>query len=240
MTKFPELKELSLDDIVALRHRAHHIVGEKFEEAPYRQTMEQLYDLLNERIKLFVDKQSFVDASLNIDVSVEIGSQYGNLAIINMLRREKMRGKKIFLVSDFYLPASAYQEFLVNIQCQDLFDRVYISESCNHTKASGSMYDYVLKENGILADDVVMIGDSKHADVRMAKAHGIDATWYFPLRHKLWTNFSRITKRSFSKHALVAKFNDLYHRSNFGEYAAPLCFFCQRLSAEMATVGGAN
>lgn len=238
LTKFPELKELSLDDIVALRHRAHHKVGEKYEEAPYRQTMEQFYDLLIERIKLFVDKQTFVDVSLNIDISVEIGCQYGNLAIINMLRREKMRGKKIFLVSDFYLPVSAYQDFLVNIQCQSLFDKVYISESCNHTKASGSMYDYVLKVNGIQPDEVVMIGDSKHADVKMAKAHGIDAIWYFPLKHKLWTNFSRITNRDFSKYALVAKFNDLYYRSTFGEYAAPLCFFCQRLSAEMATVGG--
>lgn len=70
-----------------------------------------------------MDKQSFVDSSLNIDISVEIGCQYGNLAIINMLRREKKRGKKILLVSDFYLPVSAYQDFLVNIQCQDLFDK---------------------------------------------------------------------------------------------------------------------
>ena len=240
MGKFPELAVLSLDDIVALRHRAHHMVGEKYEEAPYRLTMETLYGLLIEHVKLWVDKQSFVDASLNIDISVEIGCQYGNLVIINMLRREKMRGKKIFLISDFYLPASAYREFLVNIQCQDLFDQVYISESCNYTKASGNMYDYVLRENGILPDDVVMIGDSKHADVKMAKAHGLDAIWYFPLRHKLWTNFSRITKRDFSQHALVAKFNDLYHRSTFGEYAAPLCYFTQRLSAEMSTVGGAN
>ena len=238
MGKFPEMRVLPLDDIVALRHRAHHLVGEKYEEAPYGQTMETLYDLLNEHVKFLVDKQSFVDSSLNIDISVEIGCQYGNLAIINMLRREKKRGKKILLVSDFYLPVSAYQDFLVNIQCQDLFDKVYISESCNHTKASGSMYDYVLTENGIQPDEVVMIGDSKHADVKMAKAHGMDAIWYFPLKHKIWTNFSRITKRDFSKHALVAKFNDLYHRSNFGEYAAPLCFFIQRMGDEMATVGG--
>lgn len=207
MGKFPEMRVLPLDDIVALRHRAHHLVGEKYEEAPYGQTMETLYDLLNEHVKFLVDKQSFVDSSLNIDISVEIGCQYGNLAIINMLRREKKRGKKILLVSDFYLPVSAYQDFLVNIQCQDLFDKVYISESCNHTKASGSMYDYVLTENGIQPDEVVMIGDSKHADVKMAKAHGMDAIWYFPLKHKIWTNFSRITKRDFSKHALVAKFN---------------------------------
>lgn len=238
LVKIPELEEIPLDEIVDLRHRAHHIVGEKYEEAPYCQTMEMLYDLLGKRVKLLMDRQSFVEASLNIDISVEIGCQYVNQKIIKMLRKEKAKGKKVFLVSDFYLPGSAYNDFLVNIQCQDLFDKVYISESCNHTKASGSLYRYILEENHIKASEVVMIGDSKHADVRMAKAQGLGAIWYFPLRHKIWTNYSRITKRDFAKHALKSKFNDLYHHSTFAEYAAPLCYFSKSLSIEMATVGG--
>lgn len=238
LVKIPELEEIPLDEIVDLRHRAHHIVGEKYEEAPYCQTMEMLYELLEKRVRLFMDRQSFVEASLNIDISIEIGCQYGNLEIIRMLRKEKAKGKKIFLVSDFYLPGSAYDDFLINIQCQDLFDKVYISESCNHTKASGSLYRYILEKNHIEASEVVMIGDSKHADVKMARAQGLDAIWYFPLRHKLWTNYSRITKRDFAMHALKSKFNDLYHHSTFAEYAAPLCYFSKNLSMEMAIVGG--
>lgn len=212
--------------------------GGKYEEAPYRLTMEMLYDLLGKRVNLSLDKQSFVEASLNIDISVEIGCQYGNQEIIKMLRKERAKGKKVFLVSDFYLPVSAYEDFLVNILCKDLFDKIYISESCNQTKASGGLYQYILDENDIEPSDVVMIGDSKHADVKMAKAQGLQAIWYFPLRHKLWTNYSRITKRDFAKHALRDKFNDLYGHSTFAEYAAPLCYFTRKLSQEMATVGG--
>lgn len=236
--KFPELKEISLDEIVELRHRAHHKVGRKYEEAPYRLTMEMLYDLLGRRVKILVDKQSFVDESLNIDISVEIGCQYGNQEIIKMLRKEKAKCKKIFLVSDFYLPISAYKDFLINIQCQSLFDKIYVSESCNHTKVSGSLYKYILEENHIEHSDVIMIGDSKHADVKMAKAQGLQAIWYLPLRHKLWTNFSRITKRDFARHALKCKFNDLYHHSLFAEYAVPLYYFTQKLSKQMASVYG--
>ena len=238
LAKIPELEEIPLDEIVDLRHRAHHIVGEKYEEAPYCQTMEMLYELLGKRVRLFMDRQSFVEASLYIDISIEIGCQYGNLEIIRMLRKEKAKGKKIFLVSDFYLPSSAYDDFLINIQCRDLFDKIYISESCNHTKASGSLYRYILEKNHIEASEVVMIGDSKHADVKMARAQGLDAIWYFPLRHKIWTNYSRITKRDFAMYALKSKFNDLYHHSTFAEYAAPLCYFSKNLSMEMAIVGG--
>lgn len=32
LVKIPELEEIPLDEIVDLRHRAHHIVGEKYEE----------------------------------------------------------------------------------------------------------------------------------------------------------------------------------------------------------------
>lgn len=235
--KFPEIK-IGENEVVNLRHQAHRNVPQHYDEPPYRLTMENLYELLCKKVNILVDKKSFVDSCLNIDISVEIGCQYGNQEIIKMLRKEKAKGKKIFLVSDFYLPVSAYEEFLLNIRCQDLFDKIYISESCNHTKASGTLYKFILEENQILPSDVVMIGDSKHADVMMAKQQGLNAIWYFPLCHKLWTNYSGLTKRDYAKHALKSKFNDLYHHSTFAEYAAPLCFFTQKLSQEMATVGG--
>lgn len=59
LVKIPELEEIPLDEIVDLRHCAHHIVGEKYEEAPYCQTMEMLYELLGKRVRLFMDRQSY-------------------------------------------------------------------------------------------------------------------------------------------------------------------------------------
>lgn len=232
-TKFPILASLSDEKLVEMRHKAHHMNGEHFYEKPYHQTMEDLYSLLSDQVKLAESCSSFVESSLNIDVSVEIGCQYGNQKIISMLRKEKAKGKKIFLVSDFYLPMEAYHDFLVNLQCEDLFDKVYVSESFNKTKVHGGLYDYILKENSIKADEVVMIGDSKHSDVRMAREHGLHSIWYFPLRHKLWTNFSRLTKRDFSNSQLKKRFHELFHHSTFAEYAIPLYYFSRKLSEEM-------
>lgn len=232
-TKFPILASLSDEKLVEMRHKAHHMNGEHFYEKPYHQTMEDLYSLLSDQVKLAESCSSFVESSLNIDVSVEIGCQYGNQKIISMLRKEKAKGKQIFLVSDFYLPMEAYHDFLVNLQCEDLFDKVYVSESFNKTKTHGDLYDYILKENSIKADEVVMIGDSKHSDVRMAREHGLYSIWYFPLRHKLWTNFSRLTKRDFSNYQLKKRFHELFHHSTFAEYAIPLYHFSRKLNEEM-------
>lgn len=232
-TKFPILASLSDEKLVEMRHKAHHMNGEHFYEKPYHQTMEDLYSLLSDQVKLAESCSSFVESSLNIDVSVEIGCQYGNQKIISMLRKEKAKGKQIFLVSDFYLPMEAYHDFLVNLQCEDLFDKVYVSESFNKTKAHGDLYDYILKENSIKADEVVMIGDSTHSDMKMAREHGLHSIWYFPLRHKLWTNFSRLTKRDFSNSQLKKRFHELFHHSTFAEYAIPLYYFSGKLSDEM-------
>lgn len=232
-TKFPILASLSDEKLVEMRHKAHHMNREHFYEKPYHQTMEDLYSLLSDQVKLAESCSSFVESSLNIDVSVEIGCQYGNQKIISMLRKEKAKGKQIFLVSDFYLPMEAYHDFLVNLQCEDLFDKVYVSESFNKTKAHGDLYDYILKENSIKADEVVMIGDSTHSDMKMAREHGLHSIWYFPLRHKLWTNFSRLTKRDFSNSQLKKRFHELFHHSTFAEYAIPLYYFSGKLSEEM-------
>lgn len=232
-TKFPILASLSDEKLVEMRHKAHHMNGEHYYEKPYHQTMEDLYSLLFDQVKLAESCSSFVESSLNIDVSVEIGCQYGNQKIVSMLRKEEAKGKQIFLVSDFYLPMEAYHDFLVNLQCEDLFDKVYVSESFNKTKAHGDLYDYILKENSIKADEVVMIGDSKHSDMKMAREHGLHSIWYFPLRHKLWTNFSRLTKRDFSNSQLKKRFHELFHHSTFAEYAIPLYYFSGKLSEEM-------
>lgn len=240
-TKCLELGTISDDELVAMRHQAHHLNGEKFREKPYRLTMEDLYRAISEKVRMSVDCATFVDACLRADVGVEIGCQYGNQEVIKFLRKEKEKGKKIFLVSDFYLPQAVYREFLVNIQCEDLFDKVYVSESFNRTKAHGDLYQYILQENGIAPQEVVMIGDSKRADVNMARKMGLQAIHYFPLWHKLWTNFSRLTNRDFSKHSIAAKFNDLYRHSSFGEYSIPLYYFSRQLSiAAKPLWGGVN
>ena len=93
--KFPELRGVTDEELVALRHIAHHQNNELYKEKPYQTTMSDLYDILQGKIKLLMGRDTFINASYDIDVSVEIGCQYGNQKIIDLLRREKKKGKKI-------------------------------------------------------------------------------------------------------------------------------------------------
>lgn len=55
--KFPELGIISNDELVVLRHMAHHKNNKLYKEKPYLNTMSDLYDILQERIKLMVDRK---------------------------------------------------------------------------------------------------------------------------------------------------------------------------------------
>ena len=82
---------------MALRHIAHHQNNELYKEKPYQTTMSDLYDILQGKIKLLMGRDTFINASYDIDVSVEIGCQYGNQKIIDLLRREKKKRKENLL-----------------------------------------------------------------------------------------------------------------------------------------------
>lgn len=168
---------------------------------------------------------------MNIDIAVENGCQYANWSMVNWLKKQKKKGKKIILVSDFYLPQEAYQDFFINCGLTNLFDDVFISESCHASKHNGNLYDYVLKQLGVDAKDCVMIGDQKVDDVLNAERHGIKGIHYFPFIHKVKTNISRILHHDYSLKIARNMGRRLRKHTLFGEYALSLYLFEERLAS---------
>lgn len=230
--KFPELEtDFTSEQLAEIRRSAIHHYSKKYEEPPYEVVIKECYKKITAigKGKFKVSEKDFIRYSLDLDINLEVGCQYPNRCLIDFLRKEKQQGKKIFLVSDFYLPPSAYQQFFINLQCEGLFDKIYISEAHNKTKASGTLYAHILEENGLSPERIAMMGDSKHSDYRKSKENGLQGCWYFPLRHKLWTNYSRLTKWDFSKYATTQKMKYLYKHSLLGEYVPVWFFFITRL-----------
>ena len=231
--KYPCLMEFSDDDLIAFLDGSRRSLYKDFEEPPYNKVLGLVWEHLPV-LHSYVDKESFVNQSLAIDVAIELGCQYPNMHLINKFREyKKIYGSKIYIVSDFYLPATVYNDFLVQAGIEDLFDDVYVSETCNCTKHKGGLYDYVLKDLSVDAKDVTMFGDSKHSDVLMARQHGIRAKHYFPLWHKIGTNISRIRKTDFAKHIVKWKSSWCYKNSLFEEYAVILYTFNTRLDKRL-------
>lgn len=71
--KFPELRSFDIEELVAMRREAHHELVNSYQEVPYTSTMEKLYEGIAGKTNSFVSKDAFVKASLNVDVSVEVG-----------------------------------------------------------------------------------------------------------------------------------------------------------------------
>lgn len=222
------LDNVTPEQLVSLRRQATSSLRKEYAEPPYSLVMGKVYAELSCNI----NKQDFINHALEADMAIELGCQYGNSHLIQFLRAAKKRGQKVYVVSDFYLPQSAYKEFLVNAGCEDVIDGVFVSEDCNKTKSGGSIFPYVLDKIGVSASDCVMFGDSRQSDVMQAEKNGIQGMWYFPLKHKIWTNISRILKLDYSKRILPALARYLYKHSLYDEYALVLFSFAQRLVAE--------
>lgn len=216
-----------------LLHECREKLRMQYKEPPYQLVIGLLYDKLIETTQLAVNKEQFIIQSLKIDIAVELGCQYPNEHLVKRFRKAKMDGMKIYIVSDFYLPQEAYNAFLMKSHLDDLFDGVYVSETFNCTKSDGSLYVYVLNDLHLDPEYVEMYGDNRHSDVKMAKINGIKGKWYFPLKHKVWTNISRKLNWDYSKRIVRKESWWLYRHTNFEEYSLVLYYFNQKLTTRV-------
>lgn len=217
-------------ELVRVRHRITSNLKSSYEEPPYNKVIEGVYNIFKSSFD--INLSEFISISQEIDIAIEIGCQYGNKHLINFLKECKSLGKKIYIVSDFYLPVGCYSDFLINAGCNDLIDGIFVSESCNKKKSTGNLYSYVLQKLDIKANECVMFGDSQHSDVMQAQKNGIKGLWYFPLKHKIWTNFNKICKVNFCNYIFSFLSKRLYKETMFDEYALILYYFVQKLLQE--------
>lgn len=218
-----------VDIIVKARRNAIAELRKDFDEPPYQKVMEKVYRSFHQQLK--ISECEFCKVSLETDVDVELGCQYGNNHLISLLRRAKNNGKRIYIVSDFYLPADVYKDFLLNAGCEDIIDGIFVSETCGKTKAKGDIFKYVTEVLGVEARQCMMIGDSRQSDVEMAERNSIKGIWYFPLMHKVWTNISRRLNLNYGKRIQDSLSSYLYRTSLFDEYAIVLYHFAHQLVA---------
>ena len=59
-----------------------------------------------------VDLEEFERVSYQIDYSLDMATQYPNKEILDTLRHLRHLGKKIYLVTDYYLPGKCYTSYL--------------------------------------------------------------------------------------------------------------------------------
>ena len=220
-------------DLCAVRREIIESFGKSECEINYRKLTKAIYSKISSIIGDLIDEESFNELSYLVDYSIDIVTQYPNNRMIRTLKKMKDQGRKIVLVSDYYLPGECYIGYLRPFGLESLFDKIYCSSDYQQTKENGGLYDIVISDLMCDKKKVVMIGDSIKSDYKMAKEHGIKAVKYMPFAHKVLTNYRKKTCYDFSKHIFDEVFKTTFRYTPFGDYSLNLYYFVKQLSHEV-------
>lgn len=203
----------------------------------YKILIHNLYLQLNKQGYCQCDESEFYEISYMVEVYIDLATQYPNRKMLAYLKRQKKKGKRIFLVTDYYLPVSAYRIYLGQFGLEELFEKIYCSSEYGKTKWEGTLYEEILKELNTDVGKVCMIGDSRRADVRKSKESGIRGHWYFPFLHKTKTNMARYLQMNFKKVCIKKVYRKAYRYTLFGEYGMNLYYFSKKLYGQLVEGG---
>ena len=136
-------------------------------------TFDEIYDILAHHASLTPEqkktlKKLELETELNCVVPMEIN--------IARLRALIEGGQRVILVSDMYLPAAAIRQMLSRADPLLGTLPLYVSSEVGLTKAEGSLYAWVSKQESAEPENWTHYGDNPHADLVAAQKFGITAT----------------------------------------------------------------
>lgn len=151
----------------AKRTRAEYLAREKTEKQEI--TLDDIYDYYDDNLN-----QSERKLLISTELIYEEQIMLPNNSIINVVKKLKEQNKKLFIISDIYLPKS----FLVNILKKyqlNIFDGIFVSSEVMRTKNTGDLYQHAIKMMNIKPFELVHIGDSIKSDYIKAIQNRIKA-----------------------------------------------------------------
>ena len=121
-----------------------------------------------------------------------------------------IEGKTVIITTDMYLPRNVIENILKKNDIR--YDKLYISSEHRKTKHNGSLFRYILGDLNIRPEEMMHIGDNRHADYRIPRSIGINAVHIeSPSLKYLRTHFDekRFYKRNKSLTASIVLFMDM-------------------------------
>lgn len=135
------------------------------------------------QFELLIGKNIEVEVVKQLELDTEI-----EFTIVNPLIKEAFdyaseKGKKIFFISDMYLP----KDFINNLLCSLGYKNfeLFVSNEIGKSKGSGNLYQYVSDTCQIDFSSWLHIGDNYIADYKQAIEKGIQAYHYQALRERV-------------------------------------------------------
>lgn len=136
----------------------------------------ELFDELQNKGVLNSDKvfDNFYTHCQKFEIDSELATQQIDWNIIELVKKAKQREIPIYCLSDFYLPKEMLETLFKKHNIYQYFSDIIVSSEHLITKRSGKLYEKILEEQ-FANKKIVMVGDNKHSDYKMAKKHNLEA-----------------------------------------------------------------
>jgi len=164
-------KVQKLRDNIEQQQRAE--TGKKFDdhEASYPLFMDEL--LRN----VFEDEfsETILEEVTKYELVMENSMLVPRLQFVNWIKELRTQGKRIFIISDMYLPASHLKVLVEHAGLIDFVEDVISSADTFLAKASGKGYGQVQEKYSLVRERWIHIGDNAFSDGMRAVEFGIEA-----------------------------------------------------------------
>lgn len=108
-----------------------------------------------------------------IETQVELENIIPKDNNVELLKKIYHYGKKIVIVSDFYMGKTFVCSILKNLGLSKYIFKVFISCDCKASKADKKLYTYVLNDLKLDPQECLMIGDNLNVDVLKCRSKGV-------------------------------------------------------------------
>lgn len=132
--------------------------------------------------------------------AAEIACAVPNLPVLKAARALHAQGKKLYYISDMYLPKAQLDAMLAKCG-YDFFDGGFVSADYGVQKRSGKLFSLFLQKTQTQAKEVLFIGDSWRADIAGSSLAGIRA-WHLPTQEVPRENLSAGAVAAFTANRL--------------------------------------
>ena len=203
LINFPHLRRISEALAREQRTEIHKGEGEI--------TFDEIYEALQQISKCDnTIKEALKKAELFLESEFLYCSTTGHM----LYKEAKRQNKKIYFISDMYLPTSFLKDLLKkNGYDVESNNQIFVSAEHRVSKHNGKLFEHFLESENIDPSDCLHIGDNLHADIKQASAYNIDslhANWAFvENQYKPYKgHFNDYIARSITKHITFPQHHD--------------------------------
>ena len=134
--------------------------------------LQKLFSKLNKKHKL-ENISNFISVATDLYIETELENFYLNENMVNFLKKEKNKGTKIYVVSDFYCKSDILTKWFNGLKISSIFEKIFSSSDFEKEKATSKIYQHLLNQLQLNPKNVIMFGDNLWSDVIMAKKCGL-------------------------------------------------------------------